>query len=165
MKTAVPHLTLKSLAVAALFAVAACSSPGLPVGLTARMDQSGATLDRGEALSLINQFRRSRGVAALREDPALTNSANQIAAQYASTNNRPAAPENVLHVRFSAGYANFAETFSGWRGQSADAAAIADPNATTLGIASAYNANSEYGVHWVLLLGGTATVQPVAAAQ
>ncbi len=156
MNSSAVNISLKSIAVVALLTLAACSSSGLPVGLTARMDQSGATLDRAEALSLINQFRRSRGVPTLSEDPALSGTAAQIAQQYAASGNRPPAPANVLQVRYSAGYANFAETFSGWRGQAADAAAIADPTATRMGIAAAYNASSEYGVHWVLLLGGPA---------
>lgn len=165
MNTTVQNLTLKSAAIVALLALSACSSPGLPVGLTARMDQAGATLDRAEALSLINQFRSSRGVSPLHEDPALTNSAQQVAAQYASSGSRPGAPDSAQKVLYSAGYANFAETFSGWRGQASDAAVLADASANRMGIASAYNANSEYGVHWVLLLGGNTVVLPVAENQ
>lgn len=161
---AAANVSLKSLALVALLTLAACSSSGLPIGLTARMDQSGATLDRAEALSLINQFRRSRGVPALAEDPALSGTAAQMAQQYAASGTRPSAPENALQARYSAGYANFAETFSGWRGQAADAAAIADPSATRMGIAAAYNASSEYGVHWVLLLGGAAPALTSAPA-
>jgi uncharacterized protein YkwD len=55
-------------------------------------------------------------------------------------------------MRVSAGYANFAETFSGWRNSPADAAAIADASATKAGLGVAYDANSTYGVYWVLVL-------------
>lgn len=150
-----PRILLAACALILAIALAACSSGGtLPVGLTARMDQPGATLDRAEALNLINQFRRSRGASALRADATLDGMAQQLAAQYAQNGTRPAKPENVLHIRFSAGYANFAETFSGWRGQTADANAIADPGATRFGLAVTYSGNSEYGTHWVMLLAG-----------
>lgn len=156
-----PHAFAALVLVAVL---AACSSGGLPVGLTARMDQPGASLDRVEARSLINQFRSSRGVQPLSSDPALDAQAQTIANQYAQTSTRPDKPDNVIHIRVSAGYANFAETFSGWRGQTADANAIADPGVNRMGIAVAYSPNSEFGVHWVLLLAGPST-GPVPSVQ
>lgn len=165
MTPAVKTLSLKSTAIIALLTLTACSSGGLPVGLTARMDQSGAALDHAEALNLVNQFRRSRGVTSLHEDPSLTAVATQLANQYATTGTRPASPDNILQIRYSAGYANFAETFSGWRGQTADAAAIADPAAKRMGLASVYNVNSEYGVHWVVILAGDVMALPDVAAQ
>ena len=57
-------------------------------------------------------------------------------------------------MRISAGYANFAETFSGWRATSADASALIDPNVTSAGLGVSYAPNSAYGTHWVLLLDG-----------
>lgn len=145
-------------------ALAACSGGSLPAGLTARMDQPGASLDRVEARSLINQFRSSRGVQPVSADPALDAMAQSLANQYAQTSTRPEKPDNVIHIRVSAGYANFAETFSGWRGQAADANAIADPGVTRMGLATAYSANSEFGVHWVLLLAGP-SLGPVPSLQ
>jgi len=136
--------------------LAACSTTPLPAGLTARMDQPGAQLDHAEALRHINLFRASRGVPPLVEDPALTAEAQSLANAYAQSNNRPEKPDDARHIRVSAGYADFAETFSGWRATPEDAAAIADPGATRMGLATAYLANSTYGIHWVMLLAGPA---------
>lgn len=134
----------------------ACSTSALPTGLTDRMDHTGAVLDRAEALRLVNQYRAARGVPALQSDAGLDAQAHALATQYASNSTPPSNPDaNIIHMRLSAGYANFAETFSGWRSSSPDADAIADPNATTAGLGVAYSPNSAYGVHWVLLLGNT----------
>ena len=54
-------------------------------------------------------------------------------------------------MKLSAGYATFAETFSGWRNSPADAVAL-KATAGKAGIAMAYNGSSTYGVHWVLVL-------------
>ena len=73
--------------------------------------------------------------------------------EYARTSSPPVGPsdESVV-MRLSAGYANFADTFSGWRGTKADADIIADPAATGVGFGVTYSANSSYGVHWVILI-------------
>ena len=134
--------------------LAACSSGALSPGLVARMDQPGANLNRAEALGLINQYRATRGVPALDPDSALDAKAAALAGEYARTSSRPSVSDKTLaRVRFSAGYATFSETFSGWRGSGDDANAIADPTATRAGLAVAYSPGSSYGVHWVLLLG------------
>lgn len=142
------------LLVGALGLLAACSATTpLPTGLSQRMDQSGAILDSTEALKLVNQFRASRNVGQLNLSAALTAKAQELATAYATSGKPPQAPEGMSTMRISAGYTNFAETFSGWRGSAADAEAIATPTATKMGVASAYAANSTYGVHWILLLG------------
>ncbi len=147
-------------------ALSGCSTAGLPTGLTARMDQPGATLDRSEALQLINQYRISRGAPVLAADANLNATAQNLANQYASNSSRPPKPQtNVIHMRLSAGYANFAETFSGWRGSASDADTIADPNVSKAGLGVAYSANSSYGVHWVLLLGAPQIIVDPPAAQ
>jgi len=51
------------------------------------------------------------------------------------------------------GYATFAETFSGWRGAPQNSAALSDKAATRAGIAAVYEANSPYGVYWVMIVG------------
>lgn len=132
--------------------IAACSGGGLAPGLTARMDAPGAQLDRAEAINIINQFRASKGVAPLILQASLNQSAGELATQYAQTGSSPQRPPSADAMRLSAGYANFAETFSGWRGTTADASALIDPNFKNAGISVAYNDNSAYGVHWVLLL-------------
>ncbi|GEM_PF-1006674 len=157
--------------IAALFflplALAACTGGALAPGLVARMDAPGASLDRAEALKLINQYRSSRGVAPLRADASLDASAQALADQYARNSTRPAKPQNgIVHMSLSAGYSNFADTFSGWRGRPEEANAIANATASTAGIAVAYAPSSTYGVHWVLLLGAPdVPLTPVPASR
>ncbi len=141
-------------AVALSLALAGCSGGGaaLSGGLTARMDQPGASLNRGEALGILNHYRATAGAGALTADAGLDSTAQGLAAAYAASGNAPALPAGAIGMRVSAGYANFAETFSGWRNSPADAAAIANASATKAGLGVAYDANSTYGVYWVLVL-------------
>ena len=133
----------------------ACSSGGggtLSAGLTQRMDQPGATLNRAESLGIVNQLRANSGVAALAPDSGLDAMAQSLAAQYAATGKSPGMPAGMVGLRTSAGYQNFAETFSGWRNSPPDAAVLTERNATRGGIGVAYDPNSTYGVYWVILL-------------
>jgi uncharacterized protein YkwD len=135
-------------------ALAACSSGGgmLHPGLTARMDAPGASLDRTQAIGIINSYRTTAGAAAVADDATLDAAAQALAAQYAASGTAPAAPVGIVAIRLSAGYPTFAETFSGWRNSAADAAVLASRSATRGGVGFAYNANSNYGVYWVLVL-------------
>ena len=137
--------------------LAACSMGGssapiaLSPGLSARMDQPGASLDRAQAIAMINAYRATNGLPALTPDAALDGTAQTLANQYAQTGTPPRAPQELTVMKLSAGYATFAETFSGWRNSPADAVAL-KATATKAGIAVAFNAASTYGVHWVLVL-------------
>jgi len=141
----------------ALAVLAACSSGGggggLSAGLTQRMDAPGASLNRAEALGIVNAYRASTGTPALSADSSLDATAQSLAAQYAATGQAPSLPPGARAMRLSAGYATFAETFSGWRNSPPDAAVLTDRSANRAGVATAYNANSAYGVYWVLVLG------------
>lgn len=143
-------------AVATLAAVlGACSMGGgqaLSPGLTAPMNQPGAQLNRVEALFLLNDFRRSQGAADVRGDTVLDGTAQTLATNYAKTGGQPMLPPGALVMRLSAGYATFAEVFSGWRNVPADAAALVTPGATRAGLGVAYDPNSAHGVYWVLVL-------------
>lgn len=125
---------------------------GLAAGLTARMDQPGASLNKADALGIINAYRATTGMAPLVADAGLEGTAQVLANQYAQTGTPPKTPQGLAGMKLSAGYANFADTFSGWRNNPADAAGLR-ANATKAGIAVAYNGTSTYGVHWVLVLG------------
>lgn len=143
------------LALAGALALSGCmmAEPvGLAPGLTARMDTPGAALDRTQALGMLNSFRATTGAPPLAADAALDTEAQALASLYASTGNAPQKPASALHIRVSGGYANFAETFSGWRNSPSDAAALLDPQAHRAGLGVTYDANSAYGVYWVLLL-------------
>jgi uncharacterized protein YkwD len=136
--------------------IAGCTGPSsLPAGLTERMDAPGARLNKAEALAIVNQLRSSRGAQALVLDDGLNAEAETLAARYAGTGNAPQKPEGAGAMRVSAGYANFAETFSGWRSRTDDAGVLADPAYQRAGFGVSYSSNSTYGVHWVLLLTGS----------
>jgi uncharacterized protein YkwD len=148
--------TLRTFVALLGFAVlGACSTGGggaLSPGLSQRMDQSGASLNRAEALSIVNHYRQTVGAGALRADASLDATAQALAQQYASSGTSPKTPAGAVTIAVSAGYPNFAETFSGWRNSPADAAILANRSATRAGVAAVYDANSTYGVYWVLLL-------------
>lgn len=152
-------MTLSRLAAAAALAglvatLGACSSGGaaLSPGLTDRMDQPGAQLDRAQALGIVNHYRAVAGVRPLAADATLDAAAQQLVAAYAQAGAPPQRAADVVAMRASAGYGNFADTFSGWRNSPSDASALADSTATRAGIAVTYDANSTYGVYWILLL-------------
>lgn len=151
-------MTVRSLPVlfVCLIGLAACTgapvTTGLAPGLTAQINSPGAQMDRGAALSIVNQYRSIRGAATLVADAGLDAQAQTIAGQYANAGTPPRAPEGLVAMRLSAGYENFAETFSGWRNSPADADAMASTGARRAGFAVVYNPNSAYGTHWVMLL-------------
>lgn len=146
-------------AIVAGLTLAACSMGGggsgtaiaLAPGLAARMDQPGASLDRAQAIAIVNAYRATNGLPALTPDAALDGTAQALANQYAQTGTPPRAPQELTVMKLSAGYATFAETFSGWRNSPADAVAL-KATATKAGVAVAFNPSSTYGVHWVLVL-------------
>jgi uncharacterized protein YkwD len=153
-----PFRALVSIGIASL-ALAGCSMGGLaPAGggalapaLAARMDQPGASLDRAQALGLVNAYRATNGLPALVADPGLDGTAQALATQYAQTGTPPRTPQELAGMKLSAGYATFADTFSGWRNNPADAAGLR-ANAGRAGVAVAFNPASTYGVYWVLVL-------------
>jgi len=128
----------------------------LPIGLTASMARPGAQLDKQQAIGLINQYRAANGLSALVLSSNLNSTANEAAARYAKDGNNNGAAALIAErtngaALFSAGYTNFAETFSGWRNASRDAKTLLQPNAKTAGLAVIYNANSNFGAHWVFI--------------
>jgi uncharacterized protein YkwD len=141
--------------------LAACSMGGmggastatpLAPALSARMDQPGASLDRAQAIAMINAYRATTGTGALTPDAALDGTAQALADQYARTGTPPKTPQGLVVMKLSAGYATFAETFSGWRNNGADAVGLRAA-ASRAGVAVAFNPSSSYGVYWVLVLG------------
>jgi hypothetical protein len=90
------------LSTALLATLAACSSGGLPAGLSQRMDAKGVTLDRAQAIAIINQYRGTTGAGALAEDPALDASADALVLQYTRSGTQSAKPAGTVEVRYSA---------------------------------------------------------------
>jgi uncharacterized protein YkwD len=146
--------TLARFAVAAILVVtlAACSSTRLSDGLTQRMDQSNAQLNKAEAIGIINHYRTTVGAGPLTEDPGLSAQAQAIAATYAKTGRQAAKPEGTSEIRYSAGYATFADTFSGWRNSGQESLVMSGTSVTRAGIAVVYEENSPYGVYWVVIV-------------
>ncbi|MBB4050672.1 uncharacterized protein YkwD [Devosia subaequoris] len=159
MSKIISKLAKGAVAAGTVLALAACSSFGgatapaaLAPALSARMDQPNARLDSQQAIGLINAYRATRGVAPLTADSGLNATAQALASQYAQTGTAPTKPQALVQMKLSAGYSTFAETFSGWRNNAADAVGLAAP-ASKAGVAVAYNPSSSYGVYWVLVLG------------
>ena len=141
-------------AAALALTVAGCSTGGgLSSGLTARMDEGGARLNTSEAIGIINSYRSTVGVGPLVEDPALSATASTMAASYAKTGRQQSKPDGTIEIRYSAGYATFAETFSGWRNSGQDSQVMSGRTATRAGIAVVYEPTSPYGVYWVVIVG------------
>lgn len=134
--------------------VAGCSpaATGLAPGLTARMDAAGASLDRAEALRLVNAYRASTGAGAVIGDSGLDAEAQTLAAGYAASGRPPRRPDGASSMLVSAGYADFANVFSGWRASGGDARTLGDPAVRRAGLAVVYSERTEYGLYWVLLL-------------
>ena len=158
MKTSFLRIATIGVALSASIAIAGCSMMGggaaptaLASGLTARMDQPNARLDRAQAINLVNAYRSTRGVPALGADAGLDGTAQALANQYAQTGTAPATPAGMTVMKLSAGYATFADTFSGWRNSPADAAGLV-AQGSKAGLGVAYNAASSYGVYWVLVV-------------
>lgn len=129
------------------------SSPtALAPALSAWMDQPNATLDSQQAIGLINAYRATRNMPPLVADAGLNGTAQALASQYAQTGNAPSKPQALVQMKLSAGYSTFADTFSGWRNNAADAVGLA-AQASKAGVAVAFNPSSSYGVYWVLVLG------------
>ena len=135
--------------------LAGCSGVGqaLPTGVSQGMDKPGAQLNREQALAMINQYRATVGATALVSDAGLDAEAQAAAAAYAKTGRQTPKPQSAIQIRYSAGYNNFAETFSGWRNSPQDSAALTDKTATRAGLAVTYEANSPYGIYWVMIVG------------
>ena len=151
--TATTTIQRLALIAALTLGLAACTSTGLPGGLTQRMDAPGAQLNRTDAVNIVNQFRQTSGTAPLVESGDLDAIAQNLAAQYGKTGIAPNRPQGVVEIRLAAGTATFAETFSGWRNSAADAKALSNPAATQVGIGVLYSENTPYGTYWVILLG------------
>jgi uncharacterized protein YkwD len=116
------------------------------------MDSGTAQLNTAEAIGIINHYRATVGVAPLIEDPSLSAQAKAIASTYAKTGRQATKPEGTSEIRYSAGYATFAETFSGWRNSSQQSLVMSGSSVTRAGIAVVYEENSPYGVYWVVIV-------------
>ena len=123
---------------------------------------SNASLDTAAARDMISAYRRNRGEAPLTVDPDLQKLAETEAAAMAVAD-RPSQSRTVraaigrlgyqgADANLSAGYHTLAEAFSGWRDSPPHNAVMLAPDATRMGIATAYAPGSKYKVYWALLV-------------
>lgn len=156
------HLILTGLAT---LAVAACQGPRKPPqsqapSLYLSMANAGAAVDAVMARDMIGAYRRNNGLGALTLDPDLQAEAEAEARAMAAAD-RPSSAEAFKTrlsaagfrspaANLSAGYHTLAEAFSGWRESAQHNRVLLDPQATRIGIATAYAPGSKYKVYWVL---------------
>ncbi|WP_232628981.1 CAP domain-containing protein [Methylobacterium sp. Leaf118] len=124
---------------------------------------TGATnLDTVAARDMISAYRHNNGAAPLAVDPELQRLAETEAAAMAAAD-RPSNSRTVrsaitrlgydgAEANLSAGYHTLAEAFSGWRESAPHRAVMLAPEATRMGIATAYAPGSKYKVYWALLV-------------
>ncbi len=121
-----------------------------------------ASLDTAAARDMISAYRRARGEPPLTVDPDLQRLAETEAASMALAD-RPSQSQTVRAAigrlgyaspgaNLSAGYHTLAEAFSGWRDSPPHNAVMLSPDATRMGIATAYAPGSKYKVYWALLV-------------
>jgi len=79
--------------------LAGCSTTGLPGGLTQRMDQPGAQLNRADAVNIVNQFRQTSGSGLLVASADLDAIAQNLAAQYATSGIAPNPTQARVEIR------------------------------------------------------------------
>jgi uncharacterized protein YkwD len=126
-----------------------------------------AAVNSAVAASMISDYRRLNGLAAVEVDPSLTRMAEDHARAMARVDkvthdtggrdlkqrlqavsfNAKVAGENV-----GAGYQTLAEAFSGWRDSPSHNKNMLMPSVTKIGIATAYAPKSKYKVYWALVL-------------
>ncbi|MGX9983347.1 CAP domain-containing protein [Methylobacterium fujisawaense] len=120
-----------------------------------------AQIDVAAARDMISSYRRNRGAPPLTVDPELQRLAEAEAAAMALAD-RPSRAQTVkaaverlgyanVNANLSAGYHTLAEAFSGWRESPPHDATMLAPEATRMGIATAYAPGSKYKVYWALL--------------
>lgn len=130
-------------------------------------------LDADEAtfLTLINQYRQSRGLAALTVNQSLSAAAdwhsNDMAtkAYFAHNDSLGRTPFQRMAAfgytantwkgeNIAAGYANAAAVFAGWQRSPGHNANMLNPNFRTIGIGKVVRAGSPYTTYWTTDFGG-----------
>lgn len=155
------HVAILSLAALALAACQGAQQPGnrTPTFYVS-MAKADAVVDAATARDMIGAYRRNNGLGPLTLDPDLQAAAEAEADAMASADKPSSADAFKARLssagfaapaaNISAGYHTLAEAFSGWRESPQHNRVLLDPQATRIGIATAYTPNSKYKVYWVL---------------
>ena len=148
----------------AILGVAGCAEPqrqGQPA-FYRDLGSASAQVDTEQARAMISAYRLNAGLGPLVLDPVLVEAARREATAMAGSD-KPAQADAVearlardgqpgAEANLSAGYRRLAEAFSGWRDSPQHDRVMKAPNATRMGIASAYAAGSKYQVYWALVV-------------
>lgn len=134
------------------------------------MARPNATVDSQTAAQMISQYRKNNGLGPVSADTQLTGLAKTQAVAMARAGSVKASlkGENALPRRMEAigqkdvsvaenvsgGYRTLAEAFSGWRESPNHNAVLLHPDATRLGIATAYSPTAKHKVFWSLVMAG-----------
>jgi uncharacterized protein YkwD len=148
----------------AVFGLAGCTEPARTGQPTFYRDlgSASARVDANEARAMISAYRMNAGLKALTLDPGLVEAAQQEATAMAAAD-KPVQAEAVkarlarsgqpgAEANLSAGYRRLAEAFSGWRDSPQHDRVMKTPDATRMGIATAYAPGSKYQVYWALIV-------------
>lgn len=125
-------------------------------------------VDKGAAVAMISQYRRTKGLSLLRLDPQLVafaqNQADAMAAKGVMSHDAGGSFSSRLRQsgikavasaeNIAAGYHTLADAFSGWRGSPGHNANMLLPEATRFGIATATNVGTKYKVYWAMVVAG-----------
>ncbi len=135
----------------------------------------GACADSEEAafVQLINAYRAENGLGSVSLSQSLSVAADAESVDMATNNffNHTGSDGSIFVDRMAAagypdptfggeiiyaGLASAEEALAGWKGSPSHNAAMLDPNYTAIGIARAFNANSDYQWYWTGTFGPTA---------
>ena len=153
-------ILLSSLAISLALGSCASTRTSSTPALYARLDQGGQSFDPAISVSMINGYRRDRGLSPLVFDDSLAREAELRATAAAEADKSTPGEVPVLKneetpdgktIRLSAGYRTAAEAFSGWRDVPAHNAALLSKQATRIGIATRYVPSSRYKIYWALI--------------
>ncbi len=147
------------------------SSARAPKGALADRDYSGAQLDADLALKLINDYRATNGLKALRLDPKLTAAAKMHSRDLAKTDRishygsdgsspwdrvkRAGYTAKIAAENVGTGQASLQEVFKGWEQSPGHNRNLLLPGAKDMGIALIADPKTEFKTFWTLVVGST----------
>ena len=153
-------ILVSSVALGLVLGSCASNRTGSTPALYARLDQAGQSFDPAISVSMINGYRRDRGLSPLILDQNLSQEAQMRASAAAEADKSTPGEVPALKneetpdgktIRLSAGYRTAAEAFSGWRDVPAHNAALVSKQASRIGIAAYYVPSSRYKIYWALV--------------